>query len=144
MTYSVLLPDGTRHPAADVATLNVWAAEGRIRRETLLAPEGSNATIAAATVPGLQFPVGTAARSQRQAGMSTELRSAWICAGVALFGSLIPCFGRISGAGAVVGLYLARDARRKREPGATLALIANGVALLVAIVWTIVLLRATG
>ena len=139
--YAVLLPGGDLHPPADLETLNAWAGEGRIVRETLLVPEGSSATIAAGTVPGLVFPAGTVPRTQREAGMSAELRSAWICAGLALLGGLVPCVGRISGAAALVGLLLAFGLRKRGEPGAGLALAANAVGLGLAVVWLLIARR---
>ena len=142
-TYSVVLPDGSHHPPADLVTLASWVIEGRIHPDTLLVPEGLNVTIAASTVPGLAFPADRSQRSQIEPGMSTELRSAWICAALSVFGGFIPCFGRVSGAAALVGIFLSIGVRRRRERGAVPALVVNALGLILTLLW-IVASRFTG
>lgn len=55
MQYMVIWPDGQKFGPADVAQLNQWAAEGRIKPDTELESVVDGTRIAAASVPGVVF-----------------------------------------------------------------------------------------
>lgn len=55
MAYYVLGPNNDRYGPADLATLNMWIAEGRIAQTTHLQDEATGNVVAAGNVPGLQF-----------------------------------------------------------------------------------------
>ncbi|MFI5385602.1 MAG: hypothetical protein ACHQ50_05710 [Fimbriimonadales bacterium] len=56
MRYFVLAPTGERYGPADVPTLSLWAADGRITPTSKLMEEMSGSIVAASSVPGLVFP----------------------------------------------------------------------------------------
>jgi|GEM_PF-1791148 len=56
MRYYVLDDQGQKYGPADLATLNSWAAEGRIRQNTQVEDEASGLRMAASAVSGLTFP----------------------------------------------------------------------------------------
>lgn len=57
MQYFVIAPDGQKYGPADVPTLNSWITEGRLLPDTQLQDTATGAVMAAAMVPGLQFPM---------------------------------------------------------------------------------------
>jgi hypothetical protein len=61
MQYFVIAPDGQKYGPADIATLNQWAAEGRLTPTTELEDASTMTRLSAASVPGIMFPGGPAA-----------------------------------------------------------------------------------
>ncbi|MHB8637365.1 MAG: hypothetical protein ACYC96_12925 [Fimbriimonadaceae bacterium] len=57
MGYFVVHPGGQQYGPADVATLNQWAAEGRLIPDTALIDAATGAHVFARDVPGLFFPM---------------------------------------------------------------------------------------
>lgn len=143
MQYFVILPDGQKFGPADLATLNQWAAEGRIvagcEIEDLATRVRTPATaMPGLTIPGTQAATGTSKdwnqpptagspypRSGYGTGTSpgqTELTVAWILGAV----TFAFCCPVLPG----VGLYFANKSLSLGNPGAQAAKIFNLVVLI--------------
>ena len=119
MRYFVLGSDGQRFGPADIDSLNMWIAEGRLAPNSRLVEETSGAEVAASSVAGLMFAPPTpmappTAAYPRQLGASDigekDLRDAWICAIL----SLICSAGCI---GLILALYAQKLAKRAADKG---------------------------
>jgi hypothetical protein len=134
MTYHVIGPDGNRYGPADLATLNQWAAEGRVTPGTML-EDPSGARIAASSVPGLMFgppqmsspnePYGGYPGPQYHQpigdGGNSDVTAAWVLGALGLVCCCI-C--------SIVGIVMASKAKQKGHPNAQAALIFNIVVLI--------------
>jgi len=58
MNYFVIGPDGSKYGPADMATLNAWAAEGRVVPQTMLEDAATGQQAMASAIPGIVFPMG--------------------------------------------------------------------------------------
>jgi hypothetical protein len=161
MRYFVIGADGNKYGPADVATLNQWAAEGRVTPETTLEEEGSGQQMKAKFVlPGMAsapptqpqapqqppqsgFP-GQSAPGYTPPGQSPYVRPAgsgsdgqtqivigWVCAVVSLF-CCPPGFG-------IAAILLALNAKQKGHPGAQTLMIAAIIMMVVGLAFGVIM-----
>lgn len=71
MGYYVLGDQGQKYGPADVATLNNWAAEGRLLPSTMLEDETSGQQVAASSVAGVTFAPPMATSNYPRPGVPT-------------------------------------------------------------------------
>ena len=138
--FFVVGQDGTRYGPADVTTLNVWAAEGRVSSASLLEEEGTGRQVPASRVPGLSAVrpgpdpfAGAYPRPHLAGGSSKELQTAWVLGALSVAagaGILCTPIGAIGGivAGAF-GIRFASQAERAGHPNAKGARVLNIVGL---------------
>jgi len=126
LRYFVHAPDGQQYGPADIPTINLWIAEGRLLPTTLLQPEGSTMRVAASTIDGLAWAENQTFQAYTPQSVSTgrlELRASWVC----LAGSLILCclpvgFHVVAG---IAGVLFAVIAYRKGNQVALASLVLN-------------------
>lgn len=114
---------------ADIPTLNVWVAEGRIVPTTLLQLEGSQSRIAASTVPGLVFGQGqtyAAYTPQPTDTGQSELRAAWIAFAMSFF---CVCINHVSTVASGFAVFLGFLAFRKGNSTAVVVMILGAIGL---------------
>ncbi len=128
MNYFVIGSDGQKYGPADVATLNEWAQQNRLFRDSMLEDAATGARVQASTVAGINFPAvapnaGYAQAPTYQPGFvagddgSKEMRSAWISCAFAFF-----CCPLIGG---ILGIVYSIQAQKKGHPQANTALIVS-------------------
>lgn len=170
MRYYVVTDDGQKFGPADVQTLNQWIAESRLLPTQMLEEEASGARFAARAVPGLNFPVpvtqtqapgpgvgpgagpGAAPGSPGYQGYyrppggttgddgSRDITPAWVLFGVGLVGCCIVPYVSLILAG--VGIFFGNRAKSKGHPQGAVAFGLNIGLLILAILYTVLLLSA--
>ncbi|HRF60746.1 MAG TPA: DUF4190 domain-containing protein [Fimbriimonadaceae bacterium] len=77
MVYFVIGEDGLRYGPVDLATLNLWASQDRVRTYTLIEDAANGARIPAERVPGLTFGLRRVDPTPYGSGASTPYSSSY-------------------------------------------------------------------
>ena len=129
MNYFVIANDGQKFGPADLATLNIWAQEGRVLTTTMLEDASTGQQVMASQLPGLSFPIAppnqpgyqqapTQAYPRMGIGAmddgSEDIKKVWIFGGI----GFICCPIIFS----VMAIIYASNAQKKKHPQAGTAL----------------------
>jgi hypothetical protein len=140
--YYLIADDGQKYGPADIATLNQWAAESRLRPDHQLEAETTAQRVQASTVQGIYFPTPGAAPYQGYYPRpgdavyddgSSELKNAWIFSILSIVCSL----GCLSYIFAPFGIVYANRAKAKGNQNTTGPIIVASLGLVIAVVVTI-------
>jgi len=127
--YFVVADNGQMFGPADIPTLNVWIAEGRVIPTTLLQLEGSQSRMAASTVPGLTFGSGQTYASYTPQSLDngqSELKGAWIAFAMSFF---CFCVNHVSTVASGFAIFLGYLAYRKGNSTAVIVMVIAGLSL---------------
>lgn len=130
MRYYLIADDGQKYGPADLASLNQWAAESRLRPDHQLEEETTAQRVQASTVQGIYFPAPGAAPYQgyyQQPGDvayddgAADLKNAWIFAVLGLL-----CCPLVF---SILGIVYSNKAKQKGNTGSVGPLVLSIVGL---------------
>ena len=159
MQYFVVAPDGTSYGPADMATLQQWAAEGRILPNSMIRDAATGQSQLASSIPGLISPPGYGqqayppqqpmpnymqpggqggyANYPRPYGMNTganqgDVQAAWILGGFGIVGAI--CCSIVGLVCGIIGVVMANRAYSNGNQSASGPRILCWVAIAISIV----------
>ena len=143
MRYYLIADDGQKYGPADLATLNQWIAESRLRPDHMLEVETTAQRVQASSVPGLAFGAPQAAQGYYQRpdayafdNGAAELKNAWIFSIL----SIIQCCPLVFG---ILGIVYSNRAKEKGNPNTTGPLVLSILGLVINAIFIIIRIGMT-